>query len=599
MARLSAVPDINVVRAFKGVLDFYEINGFWYVRKWPVIGRSTVLETNVNNVTRFAYFQRLSKLLDPYVIDAWRGQTRDTRWTWRDMSYRAFSAVDYNAAHQPDLLIPKNYPFPSVRSPFWSAYKAFYWLQDDRTDLIFFADALFPSVQLTFTNRPPLTHDVYKKRRGILRNCGPDLYMPRDALAVNLSSPSPLSDSNPLGCPDGLDLALHTASIEVWNRADGWLSPFTSQQSYMCLRNTRPDYAMPGNWDPFSSSFIFLFQNHEAALARDRYDLGDHPDPAFWPILPPDPEYLTRTKPYGRLNPGAVDDRPRVPYYNPHDWYEALPGTAWRSQYCETDCGIQRSDKAVGCLPDQNPQPPHVVSTKVQWFPVAQFPHPLRPHLLRWDGTVANRVARGVAMLGSPCWKLGFYPPQYCTPGDQPTFATEAIAGPCDGSLPANNTTRIQQVRVIHPADTGPGPRSTTFATTIPDYATIAALLPSVDSPPDITQDLWTRSKGDTTDSYPCASEFDWFYTASLFQSVIIVGPEHPLSFDGTGPDFLQPYGAQDYPSDGGSLSTQFFIWNSLGYFENGGAGLPAGELTPYASLLADPVLLSLGFIQT
>lgn len=89
MTRLAEMPPVAVIRASRGVLDYYYWRGIPVCRTWPQkYTRQRTAAVQASSAIFGDYLHALT-LLDPSLIPAWTTMVADTDWTWRDMVVRA------------------------------------------------------------------------------------------------------------------------------------------------------------------------------------------------------------------------------------------------------------------------------------------------------------------------------------------------------------------------------------------------------------------------------------------------------------------------------------------------------------------------------
>lgn len=65
MPRLPSLPSAEVIKGFRGVVDFAEWRGIAYVKKYPKFDRSKLTAGTLEAASQFADVSRLYSLLDP------------------------------------------------------------------------------------------------------------------------------------------------------------------------------------------------------------------------------------------------------------------------------------------------------------------------------------------------------------------------------------------------------------------------------------------------------------------------------------------------------------------------------------------------------
>lgn len=85
MARLTALPSLDIIRGFKGVLDFYLWKGLPCVRKWPHTPRSRRTEGSIAAAALFGDILKSYRLLAPTVLEAYQENANGIPRTPRDV----------------------------------------------------------------------------------------------------------------------------------------------------------------------------------------------------------------------------------------------------------------------------------------------------------------------------------------------------------------------------------------------------------------------------------------------------------------------------------------------------------------------------------
>lgn len=91
MAKLSQMPALWVIDAFRGVVDFYQWCGLVIARKWPrapVAPRSPGVQATGN---QFAYVNKQSSTLDETVRPFYEEMALGTALTWKDFMVRLYT----------------------------------------------------------------------------------------------------------------------------------------------------------------------------------------------------------------------------------------------------------------------------------------------------------------------------------------------------------------------------------------------------------------------------------------------------------------------------------------------------------------------------
>jgi len=94
MAVLKSMPQMDVVDAFHGVLDFYRWCELVIVRKWPVFTVKTRSVPVQETAVRFAYPSTVASLISPEVIDAYKTMVSGYGLSWKDMMTRCYISGD-------------------------------------------------------------------------------------------------------------------------------------------------------------------------------------------------------------------------------------------------------------------------------------------------------------------------------------------------------------------------------------------------------------------------------------------------------------------------------------------------------------------------
>jgi len=85
MARLTALPSVDIIRGFKGVIDFYLWKGLPCVRKWPYTPPSRRTTATIAAAALFGEILKSYRLLADNVLDAYRATAAGTPRTARDV----------------------------------------------------------------------------------------------------------------------------------------------------------------------------------------------------------------------------------------------------------------------------------------------------------------------------------------------------------------------------------------------------------------------------------------------------------------------------------------------------------------------------------
>lgn len=598
MAKLSAPPDISVVRAFKGKLDFYTYGGQWYVRKWPQPQKTTVTARVVPFVTRFTYVSHVYRALMPSIVDCWRAEARQTRWTWRDVLTRNFSgASTRSTGPKPPLKMP-HLPFPTPRSPFWLIYVAGYHFTPTAIDLFFWFDQLVPSVALTAQPGLDVGPEIWKARRGVNQFCGRDLV------------PSPVHSTYPLTCPAfpddpntgcgtlDLNLAWHAASIPVFRGPSLWAAPFDGPPQMLTVAFAYQDCTKPGSQSPISSSFFFYFDHDDLAHRYFQYLTELAPTPAIANILPPDPFYATRPL-YNReqLHNRKLDVSPPFYFDTPRIWplgYDELHPYP----FCTTESGLLNDEDRARfpSLPDTSFHPVCVHHSSVTWRTtrtrtgsasafLTPPPHN-KSYVAHWDSG-----ARLYYFFGT-----GF--DDACKPSLHAWHISEPPPESGPDPLPPSNCWRAQ-AQVTYPLR-----QDTPFhVDTVQEYPGVIALPQDLcDNPPPgllndyVTHDVITQYKFGPLNPWECLNPVQW-HEATTPRNCRVYIDTLGDNFPGTPTkDVYQNIGSGVYNPSCGPIQYTYFLPYFRDYWGNGGVGVPYNPLGPVESLLDDPFLLSIGF---
>jgi len=85
MARLTALPSIDIIRGFKGVLDFYLWRGLPCVRRWPRAPTGPGTEAQIAARTLFGEVSAAYRTLAPLALEAYHDAAKDQPRTARDI----------------------------------------------------------------------------------------------------------------------------------------------------------------------------------------------------------------------------------------------------------------------------------------------------------------------------------------------------------------------------------------------------------------------------------------------------------------------------------------------------------------------------------
>ena len=96
MATVTILPGIEIIRAFRGVLDFYCFRGSYCVKSWPRKPAMPRSLPSQETATTFGQFSVQVAASAAPVRDSATAATQATDWTWKDLMYRAA----YNKLHR-------------------------------------------------------------------------------------------------------------------------------------------------------------------------------------------------------------------------------------------------------------------------------------------------------------------------------------------------------------------------------------------------------------------------------------------------------------------------------------------------------------------
>lgn len=85
MARLKALPSLDIIRGFKGVIDFYLWRGLPCARKWPRRAPGRRTEAEIASSALFGIITSNYRLLAPLVLAAFQEAAKDQPRTARDL----------------------------------------------------------------------------------------------------------------------------------------------------------------------------------------------------------------------------------------------------------------------------------------------------------------------------------------------------------------------------------------------------------------------------------------------------------------------------------------------------------------------------------
>jgi len=122
MARLTALPSLDIIHGFKGILDFYLWKGLPCCRSWPYNPKSHHSEATIAAAATFGAVLKSYSLLADTVLAAYRDDAKDHTRTARDI----FMSAKYGKLHQ--RTVPPPPPPPEEQM-----YNAYVCLRDLKT----------------------------------------------------------------------------------------------------------------------------------------------------------------------------------------------------------------------------------------------------------------------------------------------------------------------------------------------------------------------------------------------------------------------------------------------------------------------------------
>ncbi len=143
MARITSLPSPEIIRGFKGLIDFVEWRGIFYVRKWPVTPRSSLSSDHFVRAKLFGQIVRAYSEIAAEVIAFYREDAADQPRTARDLHVSAVLG-HLHEVNMPDFL-----------DLLERAVVALEIIDDfaDPDNLLFgYEDRLFEDVEVTSTN---------------------------------------------------------------------------------------------------------------------------------------------------------------------------------------------------------------------------------------------------------------------------------------------------------------------------------------------------------------------------------------------------------------------------------------------------------------
>lgn len=121
MARLTALPSIDIIRGFKGVLDFYLWKGLPCVRRWPRMTKAKQTQASKDAAAIFGQISSNYRLLAPLALEAYQIEARTQPRTARDL----YISGAYGHLHQ------RTEP-PPPPPPEWVMYDAYVCVRDKK-----------------------------------------------------------------------------------------------------------------------------------------------------------------------------------------------------------------------------------------------------------------------------------------------------------------------------------------------------------------------------------------------------------------------------------------------------------------------------------
>ena len=86
MAKLTAIPALQIIKGFRGIIDFYVHDGQACARKWPTKGKTSRTPGVIAASQVFAYVQRYTTNPDPLFRLFATMAAADAPSTWRDIT---------------------------------------------------------------------------------------------------------------------------------------------------------------------------------------------------------------------------------------------------------------------------------------------------------------------------------------------------------------------------------------------------------------------------------------------------------------------------------------------------------------------------------
>ena len=89
MAKITSLPSPEIIRGFKGLIDFVEWRGIFYVRKWPITPRSSLSAAHFERAALFGEIVKAYSLLAGNVIAYYQNMAQGIPRTARDLHVSA------------------------------------------------------------------------------------------------------------------------------------------------------------------------------------------------------------------------------------------------------------------------------------------------------------------------------------------------------------------------------------------------------------------------------------------------------------------------------------------------------------------------------
>ncbi len=100
MAKISGLPNRDVIDMLAGTIDYYAYLGIPCARKWPV-KHFPPTSAEKEHWGPFRYVNQVAKELPPKVVHQWTPMIEDTYLTWKDMLNRAYLGHTFNPPYLP------------------------------------------------------------------------------------------------------------------------------------------------------------------------------------------------------------------------------------------------------------------------------------------------------------------------------------------------------------------------------------------------------------------------------------------------------------------------------------------------------------------